>query len=88
MFFNLFLILQLVLRILIVLLQILTQSTPNSQQIKPVILVNKPTQIKPRLRNQSQQIQKNTIKSRLTQSNPDPTTTNQHNQTTTTPPPR
>ena len=73
MFFNLFFILQLVLRILHVLLQILTQSTPNSQQIKPINLDNKPTQIKPKSRNQSQQTQKNTIKSR---SNP-----NQHNQT-------
>ena len=46
MFFNLFFILQLVLRILHILLQILTQSTSNSQQIKPINLVNKPTQIK------------------------------------------
>ena len=75
MFFNLFFILQLVLQILYVLLQILTQSTPNSQQIKPINLVNKPTQIKPRSRNQSQQTQKNTIKPRPTQLNPDPTTT-------------
>ena len=78
MFFNLFFILQLVLRILHVLLQILTQSTPNSQQIKPINLDNKPTQIKPKSRNQSQQTQKNTIKSR---SNP-----NQHNQTQIPPP--
>ena len=62
MLFNLFFILQLVLRILHVLLQILTQSTPNSQQIKPINLVNKPIQIKPRSRNQSQQTQKNTLK--------------------------
>ena len=54
MFFNLFFILQLVLQILHVLFQILTQSTPNSQQIKPINLVNKPTLIKPRSRNQSQ----------------------------------
>ena len=90
MFFNLFFIVQLVFRILHVLLQILTQSTPNSKQIKSINLVNKPTQIKPRSRNQSQQTQKNTIKPRPTQSNPksnpDPTTTDQHNQTTTTPP--
>ena len=78
MFFNLFFILQLVLQILHVLHQILTQSTPNSQQIKPINLVNKPTQIKPRSRNQSQQTQKNTIKPR---SNPD-----QHNQTQIPPP--
>ena len=37
-----------------VLPQILTQSTPNSQQMKPVNPINKPTQIKPRSRNQSQ----------------------------------
>ena len=85
MFFNLFFILPLVLRILHVLFQILTQSTPNSQQIKPINLVNKPTQIKPRSRNRSQQTQKNTIKPRPTQSNPDPTTIDQHNQTTITP---
>ena len=78
MFFNLFFILQLVLRILHILLQILTQSTPNSQQIKPINLVNKPTQIKPRSRNQSKQTQKNTIKPK---SNPD-----QHNQTQIPPP--
>ena len=64
MFFNLFFILQLVLRILHVLHQILTQSTPNSQQIKLINLVNKPTQIKPKSRNQSQQTQKNIIKPR------------------------
>ena len=51
-------------RILHVLHQILTQSTPNSQQIKPINPVNKPTQIKPRWRNQSQQTQINTIKPR------------------------
>ena len=78
MFFNLFFILQLVLRILHVPLQILTQSTPNSRQIKFINLVSKPTQIKPRSRNQSQQTQKNTIKPR---SNPD-----QHNQTQIPPP--
>ena len=42
----------------------LTQSTPNSQQIKSINPVNKPTQIKPRSRNQSQQTQINTIKPR------------------------
>ena len=68
MFFNLLFILQLVLRILHVLLQVLTQSTPNSQQIKPINLVNKPTQIKkpittnPKKHNQTQI---NTIKPKI-----------------------
>ena len=70
-------------RILHVLPQILTQSTPNSQQIKLINPVNEPTQIKPRSRNQSQQTK---IKPRPTQSNPNPTSTDRHNQTTTTSP--
>ena len=56
-------------RILHVLPQILTQLTPNSQQIKPINPVNKPTQTKPRSRNQSQQTQINTIKHNQTQTN-------------------
>ena len=86
MFFNLFFILQLVLRILHVLLQILTQSTPNShsQQIKPINLVNKPIQIKPRSKNQSQQTQKNTNKPKIKPRSHHhwPTQSNHHHPTT------
>ena len=85
-----FFILQLVLWILHVLLQILTQSTPNSQQIKPINLVNKPTQIKKPITTNPEKHNQTQIKPRPThsnpKSNPDPTTTDQHNQTTTTPP--
>ena len=61
-------------RILHVLHQILTQSTPNSQQIKPINPVNKPTRLNP-----DQETNHN--KPRSTQSNP-----NQHNQTQIPPP--
>ena len=60
--------------ILHVLPQILTQSTPNSQQIKPINPVNKPTRLNP-----DQETNHNKPKS--TQSNP-----NQHNQTQIPPP--
>ena len=57
-------------RILHVLPQILTQSTPNSQQIKPRLNLDQET---------------NHNKPRSTQSNPKPTTNDRQNQATTTP---
>ena len=55
-------------RILHVLHQILTQSTPNSQQIKLINLINKPTQIKKPITTNPEkhnQTQTNTIKPKI-----------------------